>query len=249
MPSDYFAPLRDQPALKIKLRTTIEECLQSSGFVPAVECSDKEKDEIGSEYLKRLRRRVDWFARLKRRFDLVSLQRIADWIARPHGDIMPDEERREQAYNDLRQAITDGEFGPRVKPGVLFFASASLGEPLPETTILAPGELPLRMTPKVAAIIALSGIHPLSEAWAPRDSVIRWYKARQHLLPPMPPWLAAIRDQQPAESQAGINLSADKRGHRTVLPRCPAAPTGAQQMPDEVDRRSVLWRRREWRRQ
>ncbi len=205
--------------------------------------------EIGRKYLKTLEKRWEREARVKKRFDLVSLQRVADWIARPRGDLMPDDERRKQAYDDLRQAIADGEFGPQEKPGVAFFAAASMGRLLPLTTIAAPAGLRLRMTPRVAAILALAGLEPLSEAWAPRASIIKWYAARQHLLPPATPWLAAGGNRQPAESPAGIAPPADGCGYRNALPRRPAAPIGAHQRSDEEDRRAVARRRREWRRQ
>jgi hypothetical protein len=67
------------------------------------------------------RNRYKWFDYVKRRFDLVPLEVVADWCARERGSVKRDEEMRKQACRDLEYYVQLGEFGSPQKPH--FFSS------------------------------------------------------------------------------------------------------------------------------
>lgn len=150
------------------------------------------------------------FGRVIERFDLVSFREVADWLARAPGSVDRNEDRRHQALDDLRRAVSDGEFGPLDKPAIVYMP-----------------RVPLRgRRLRVNAVqIELCRAGPndiTADLWAPRAFVARWF-ASYRLDPP--PWLG-----QPSV----ISAVPAHRGGRPA--KVPAVLTAwfAQQTPDQL---------------
>jgi hypothetical protein len=137
------------------------------------------------------------FGRLAKRFDLVSFSAVADWLARTPGALMPDETRREQAYQDLRRSVLLGEFGPPEKPSIAYLPERPGGPP--------PGKYPLRLTAGQLGYMKAMGADLICDLWAPRPLVAQWFAARQIAAPP---WDAA-EPQAPADMPKQTKLGRD----------------------------------------
>ena len=134
-------------------------------------------------------RRIGWFERLVRRFDLISFQYIADELARDRGSVDRSSARREQAYRDLGDSIMRGEFG-RHKPGRRTFAVVVRMPNFPERRANA-GAYPLRVSlaqverllandadPEMEFMDGCTRYSELGEFWTPRSLLQGWFAAR-----------------------------------------------------------------------
>jgi hypothetical protein len=126
-------------------------------------------------------RRAKWFEYTQRRFDLVSLDQLADWCSRESGGFERSESRRAAAFLDLFNAIQNGEFGSGSWP-----ALAHLPAVVPTYD-----KFPLRLSLGQISILHAQGHNPVADLWAPRSLCVTWIKARKLDLPP---WLG-IPDQ------------------------------------------------------
>jgi hypothetical protein len=123
-------------------------------------------------------RRAGQFARLVGRFDLIPLGKIADWLAREPGRVDRNEQRRRQALDDLRESITDGQFGAPDKPVVVYMPKVPLRR------------RPLRVNAVQIEMCQAWGSDIVNDLWVPRALAVRWLTGRQV---PLFPWLAPTK--------------------------------------------------------
>jgi hypothetical protein len=130
--------------------------------------------------------RIAGFAEAQRQSrDWISLAEIADWCAREHGSIIPDPQRRDAAFVDLRAAIAKGAFATAGRSRVLF---------LHPTATFA--KLTRERLAKIEACYPTTdvNVHYLGWCWVPRTLARDWFAS---LRLPAPPWLADAPAEAP----------------------------------------------------
>jgi hypothetical protein len=141
------------------------------------------------------------FARIAERFDLVAFRDVADWLAREPGGIDRSEDRRRQALADLRRAVSDGEFGPPHKPVIAYMPRVALRD------------LPLRVNAAQIEICCTAENDIISDIWAPRALVARWFTAYGLNAPPWltgPPAATESKHRGPEKGALRRYLAADR---------------------------------------
>jgi hypothetical protein len=121
------------------------------------------------------RRKIASFeARAMKSREWVALRGVADWCSRTPETIKPSSELSVEAYRQLGDALTTGEFSLDGRSRVLCllpYPSGLWGRLTAERLGLIRGD--------DAAVAAL-----LEESWAPSDLVGRWFDSRRHMRPP-----------------------------------------------------------------
>jgi hypothetical protein len=121
-------------------------------------------------------RRARWFSYVRRRFDLVSLEKIAEWVAslatEPRGvRVAPD--LKVATLNALFESIHLGDFGGGEWPALAYLpGQRGSGGPIPADRV---GSFPLRLS---LGQLARLGPTWVSDLWAPRAACIGWLEAR-----------------------------------------------------------------------
>lgn len=136
--------------------------------------------DAGPDYvdiLHRKMRRMRWFDYVRRRFDMVAFDDVAEWCAREPASLERNEARRTKAYQELLTAIRLGEFGPGEWPTI-----AHMPRDIPTYSPYS-----LRLSRGQIAILSADsnwGLGLAADLWAPRQLVAQWFKKRGIELPP-----------------------------------------------------------------
>lgn len=130
-------------------------------------------------------------ADLVQRGRLMSFREVADLCARKPGSVARDEDLRQQTLQDIAKSIARGEFGPPMRPLVVY---------LPE---IVPSNWPKGWWSRRLTAYQIHHLWELigTDLWAPRSLCAQWLGDRQlHV----PRWLA---DAQPTRAAFGRRVA------------------------------------------